>query len=379
MSLWAAISLFLTLFYVVQFLKAWFHWKRISVHTTTDKKPNTNFSLVIAARNEEENIQQLLETLRNLEYPSNQFEIIIVDDFSTDNTLAKLENAVSVFPNLKVLSLENLGLAHKKAFKKKAIQVGIHHASHKWIITTDADCQLDPKHLQALAFFINKHDPKFISGPVLYKPASIFGAMQTVEFMGLVTLGAAYLQREIPFLCNGANMAFPKAVFEDLNGFKGVDDDESGDDVWFMHKVYKRYPLEMFFMKHSNAIVRTKPSPGLSSFLNQRKRWTSKNSSYGKTNQTLILAADYLFYIAIVANLIAGIWRVSLHELLAVMLAGKFVVESLFFYQANRFFKIRRWFGWYLVAFIPQIFYVILIYPLSQLTRFEWKNRSFDV
>lgn len=378
MSFWVATSLFFTLFYVIQFLRAWHSWRSIPVETAVLGECTIKFSLVIAARNEEENIPELVNVLKSLQYHESQFEIIIVDDFSSDNTVALLKEATSVLSNLKVLSLEELGLKHKKAFKKKAIQIGIHHASNQWIVTTDADCKLDPRHLNALGAYITKYDPKFVSGPVLYEPNSAFGAMQGVEFSGLVALGGAYMQREIPFLCNGANMAFPKEVFQQLNGFKGVDQDESGDDVWFMHKVHVRYPLEMFFVKHPKLIVRTQPSPNLSSFLNQRKRWTSKNSSYGKTSQTIILAADYLFYISIVVNAVGSFWGYPFLELLAITLTSKFVIETLFFYETNRFFKTRKWFVWYLLAFLPQIFYVVLIYPLSQLTRFEWKNRKFD-
>jgi cellulose synthase/poly-beta-1,6-N-acetylglucosamine synthase-like glycosyltransferase len=354
--------------------------KRLPTHFTGSAKELNNFSIVVAMRNEQHNVAALLNSLTSLNYPKDKLEVILVDDFSEDLTVETLkEKLQDVDLDIKVISLKNEGLTHNRAFKKTAIQFGVAKAKHDWIATTDADCVYKPEYLKLLNAFIEKHKPKFVSAPVELAPANtLFQKMQALEFKGLVALGAAYLQRDKPFLCNGANLAFRREVFMQLNGFKGFDHFESGDDVWFMHKVQERYPFELYFAMHEGLVVRSSPTENLSAFVNQRKRWTAKNSGYKKVSQLVTLAFDYLFYLFVLVNLFGGIFSETLLVLAGFMILSKNLTEINLYAAVNKWIKTPFWPLIYFATVPFQIVYVVAIYPLSQLTKFNWKNRIFN-
>ncbi|MBI1185111.1 glycosyltransferase [bacterium] len=382
MALWLAFSLFCNLHYAWQFLLSYFALKKLPTAFKPDEKGSIKFSIVVALRHEVHNIPTLLSSLTSFDYPPENYEIILVDDFSEDETVAvarKLIAECKTAVQIKCYALAEEGLLHNRAFKRTAIQLGVNKANFDWIVTTDADCIHHAQYLRTLAGFIKKHQPKFVSAPVHLSPAqTLFQKMQSLEFKGLVGLGAAYIQRERPFLCNGANLAFQRKVFIQLNGYKGTDKYESGDDVWFMHKVQHRFPFEIYFAMHSHLIVKSAPCPDVPSFINQRKRWTSKNTGYHHLSQLATLSFDYLYYCAIAINAVLAFFSPAALHLLYFMLLTKVAVEVNFYSTLNYWIKTPWWSLTYLLTFPVQIFYVIAIYPLSQLTKYQWKNRFFN-
>jgi len=356
--------------------------KKLPLAFKIKEHSNLQFSFVVAMRNEEHNIAKLLASLSAQNFQHEQFEIILVDDFSTDQTLEVAQQTIvdlAIEHLVKVVSLQKEGLSHNAAFKKTAIQIGVSKAKFEWIVTTDADCFHSPNYLQTLAGFIEQYLPKFVSGPVSLSPAkNMFQKMQALEFKGLVGLGAAYIQRNRPFLCNGANLAFTKEVFSNLNGYKGIDHFERGDDIWFLHKVQERYPFEIFFAMHPNLLVKTEPCPNVNAFLEQRKRWTAKNSGYKKLSQLFTLGFDYLFYCSILINFLLSFFSDLAFDVLLLSLLSKMLVEINFYAALQKHLKNRFWLATYFYTFPVQIFYVVAIYPLSQLTKFTWKNRFFN-
>lgn len=365
----------LTLGYLWQFVSACISWYGIPTIRALSQDSQYAFSIVVAMRNEEQGIAHFIQNLLDLDYPAQGFEIVLVDDFSEDNSLEIAREWEQKVPQLRVLSMAQNPIPITSSFKKHAIHFGVQEASFKWIVTTDVDCRLQSSHLKALAQSIEQYQPVFISGPVLYYGTGFFAKMQAVEFTGLVQLGAAYIAKETPFLCNGANMAFKREVYLRLNG--ALSKGESGDDVWFLHKVARRYPFELCFAKHPSMRVYTNAMPSLKAFLHQRKRWTSKNASYPKNNQRLVLAMDYLFYVAILASFLWSIWDNTLLWVALAMLGMKALVEMLFFRLGAKFFKQPWWWWSYLLAIPFQLLYVVLIYPLSQFSQYSWKNRRF--
>ncbi|MFY0673618.1 MAG: glycosyltransferase [Bacteroidia bacterium] len=380
LKFWVLLCLVVNLYYVVQFLASYLALKNLPTDFSLTASKLNSFSIVVAMRNEQQNVISLLNSLKNLDYPKESIEVILVDDFSEDQTVETLtQKLTEIDIDIKVVSLKKEGLTHNRAFKKTAIQFGVAKAKNEWIATTDADCIYKPNYLQLLNAFIEKYKPKFVSAPVELLPTkTLFQKMQALEFKGLVTLGAAYLQRDKPFLCNGANLAFKREVFMSLNGFKGFDHFESGDDVWFMHKVQERYPFELHFAMHEGLVVQSRPSENLNSFINQRKRWTAKNSGYKKVSQLLTLAVDYLFYLFVLINLLGGIFSETMMGLAGFMILSKILIELNLYAAVNKWIRTPFWPLIYFVTVPFQIVYVVAIYPLSQLTKFNWKNRIFN-
>ncbi|MCB0736686.1 MAG: glycosyltransferase [Bacteroidetes bacterium] len=376
---WIGLCIAFTLFYFFQFVYATINWARIELFKpSSNSLHQNNFSIIVAVRNEEENIQQLLQNLNSLQFPKSQFEIILVDDQSTDQTLPLARKFGADIENLKVLSFDELEHSTIQGNKKRAIQLGVEAAKHEWVLTTDADCELNSNHLNSLDGFIQNYDSIFISGPVVYSTHNWFQHLQGIEFLGLVILGGAYLQAKNPVLCNGANLAFKRDVFRELNGYKGNLHQASGDDIWFMHKVFAEYPHKMHFAKCNDLIVKTKPSSTLSEFVNQRKRWTAKNATYQRKTYTATLAMDYLFYLSIISAFVMALFIPNIWWLVALQASVKFVAELMLYASAQSFFRTKNWMLHYCFAFPFQIIYVVAIYPLSQFSKFNWKNRRFN-
>ena len=110
-----------------------FGWKKITPFEHNYQPPATRLSIIIAARNEEETIGPLLSALNNQTYPQELFEVIVVDDHSTD----RRADVVKQFEKIKLVTLNEPG---QNSYKTKAIETGILHATGDLIITTDADC-----------------------------------------------------------------------------------------------------------------------------------------------------------------------------------------------------------------------------------------------
>src|SRR6266498_2049396 len=125
------ISVFI--FYSLLIIYYWLSWRSSSDFTAADRRNETNISVIVPARNEEKNIAQLLKALEQQAYPKNLFEVIVVDDHSTDQTA----EIVRQFPEARLLQLKDNDI---NSYKKKAIEKGIDAARNPFIVTTDADC-----------------------------------------------------------------------------------------------------------------------------------------------------------------------------------------------------------------------------------------------
>ncbi len=127
-------------------------------------KPNTRlqsqnrFSVVIPARNEEDNIEKCVASILENKYPSNLFEVIVADDFSTDNTVQIVKKLQQQFANLRLTQLDKIVSDKLNSYKKKSIETAIAQSSYDWIITTDADCKVSPQWLSLFDSYIQMNN-----------------------------------------------------------------------------------------------------------------------------------------------------------------------------------------------------------------------------
>ena len=235
-------------------------------------------------------------------------------------------------------------------------------ASGELIITTDADCIPPPGWLQNIALFKEKTNAVFIVAPVVFdcnsQPLQLFQAM---DFMVLQGITGASVYKKIHSMCNGANLAYERKVFYEVNGFAGIDQIASGDDMLLMHKIAKKYPDRIHYLKSTEAIVSTQPMQSWSAFFNQRVRWASKALYYDDKRIFWVLLLVYLFNLSFLVLLIAGFWN---SFLLAVPSIAcwllKTIVELPFFYSVAAFFN-KQWAVKFFFFFQPlHILYTII-------------------
>lgn len=221
--------------YVVLVLYMRAGWMRLPIIKPSTVVPQTKLSVIIAARNEEDNIGRTLDCLMAQDFPKELLEIIVVDDHSTDRT-----NEIILSYADRGVRLISLEAGDKlNSYKKYAINKAIDSSNGEIIVTTDADCRMGPHWLKTIIHFMEANDLYMVSSPVSYhEEKSYFENLQTLEFLYLIGLGAAGIGNGNPTTCNGANLAYRKAVFYEMGGFKGIDELASGDDELLLSLIH---------------------------------------------------------------------------------------------------------------------------------------------
>jgi poly-beta-1,6-N-acetyl-D-glucosamine synthase len=348
----------------------WLAWKSIPDYIPSVSSPQIKISVIIPARNEEENIGQLLQALKEQTYSSSLFEVIVVDDDSTDATASIIQQ----FAEVKLIQLKEDGI---NSYKKKAIENGIAAATGELIVTTDADCLPSPGWLKLIASFKKEKQSVFIAAPVVINcNASFVQLFQAMDFMVLQGITGAAVYKKKMSMCNGANLAYERKVFYEVNGFAGIDNIASGDDMLLMHKIWKQYPDRVHYLKSKEAIVSTEPMLTWKAFFNQRIRWASKAKKYDDKRIIVVLMLVYLFNLSFLILLIAGFWSSQYWLYLAGLWIAKTIIEFPFFISLSNFFN-KRWAIKLFFFFQPlHILYTIISGLFGQFGKYEWKGRK---
>jgi hypothetical protein len=209
-----------------------------------------------------------------------------------------------------------------------------------------------------------------VYAPVEFKAGNLFEKIQSMEFAGLVGIGGAAIRLKNPNMCSAANLLFEKSIFDEVEGYTGYDGIASGDDEFLMHKIFKRYPDGVHFLRNEKAIVYTSANTSLQQLADQRRRWVSKSTKYENRYITAILIAAYLFNLSVIVNLFVntafGLWQ----------LLAKTLTEGLFLYSVLRFFKRQNYLLFLPLAELFHILYVLIIGIWANMGTYTWKGRN---
>lgn len=343
--------------------------------STINHQPKTFFAIVVPFRNEVANLPHLLESIKNLDYPIDLFEIILVDDFSEDHSTRIIYNWRMENGKFQTTLLENLRISNSP--KKDAISRAIPIIKNEWIITTDADCVLPKNWLKTLDNYIQNHEVSMIVGSVAYDcKKTLLHHFQQLDLMSLqgATIGSFGLG--LGFMCNGANFCYKKYLFNELNGFIGNNKIASGDDVFLLQKAMQKHAKKVHYLKSSENIVVTKPADSWKILFQQRMRWASKTSSYQS-----VFGRD-LAVIVFLGNLglVVGCWLLVVGLLswqnLFVLFLIKFCLDYILLYKTNRFLTHKRM-RFLIVSSVFYTFFCVSVALFSIFGKYEWKGRRF--
>lgn len=372
--LWLLLTCCLLLPYTVLLLLYRFWWsktKTVAVNRTF--QPSIRFSIIIPARNEEQNIKACLQSIAQLNYPNELFEVIVMDDFSTDATVATAQQ----FPFVKVLELKTLLNEKINSYKKKAIELGIAASTGDYIVTTDADCIVPENWLYNFAFIIQQKPTVFIAAPVAMKEeGSAIKVFQSLDFLSLQGITAASVGAGFHSMCNGANLCYSKEAFYKVDGFKGVDHIASGDDMLLMHKLYKQYPNEVHYCKATDSVVLTEPVETIAAFFRQRIRWASKADKYDDKRIFAVLLLVYLLNVCLLILAISCLFINNNLQLLLLALGIKTIAELFFLFPVAQFYQKTKLLVWFPLAQPFHIVYTIVAGWLGKFGNYEWKGRT---
>lgn len=374
--------IFLLISYISFIGFIWFAWNQIKIYQPQTYTASTKVSVIVPVKNEAKNIEQLLFDFNQQTYQN--FEIIIINDASSDNTLEIL-NQFSAGFELKIIDLKP---SEKQiAYKKGAVQVGFQNTTGELILTTDGDCRVGKNWIATYAQFYEDKNAKFISGPVsFYQEVSWFERIQTIEFSSLIGSGASFMQLGYPNMCNGANLAYTKTVFEEVNAFQGNDQIASGDDEFLLHKIYEKYPNDVYFLKSPDVIVSTKAHQTWKGFYHQRKRWASKWNAY-QFNYIILLAIG-VFLLNFILSIGMSFcffelishkknWTTFPYEWLLIVFMVRLGGDYIYLNKIMRFLgKKINWVDFITLSFL-YIYYISFFGILANLSGgYQWKNQK---
>lgn len=364
--------IFLILLLIYSFLIDFYRrsWNQIPVYNIEDVN-DVKVSVIIAVRNEENNIEGLISLLINQNFPKDLYEVIVVDDHSSDETVNILQSLKSEH-----LSIVKIQLPDGVSSKKKAIEAGIKAAKGILIITTDADCRMNSSWIRSYASFYKKTGASFIAAPVIMDKQNTFrDIFQALDFLAMQAITGASVHKRFHTMCNGANLAYTKQAFIEVNGFEGIDEIPSGDDMLLMHKIFTRNPDKVMYMKNKEAIIATYPEASWKNFIHQRIRWASKAVHFKDKRIFYVLLLTYLLNVCFIVLSIGAIINVSWVSFLLMFILAKILIEFPFINAAAIFFGQQRLMNYFPFLQPVHIVYVIVSGWLGRFGSYQWKSR----
>ena len=368
------ISYGLLFIYTALILWYTYNWYKIKQPTARCNNLSTPITVIIPARNEEANIAKCLESIINQSYPKHLTEVLVINDASTDNTSNIVEKYAKNHSYIKhhFLSLSE----NEKAHKKRAIEFGVNQAKNPLIVCTDADCTHPCNWLTKIVAIHESGNYQFIAAPVMLNTGNkISSVFQTLDFLTLQGITGASVNAGFHSMCNGANIAYTKEAFLKVNGFNGIDDLPTGDDMLLMHKIALAYPKQTIWIKDKETITLTDAMPTWQSFFNQRIRWASKATYYTDKSIISVLFLVYFFNVWLVVLPIIAVFNPNYLELFFIIIGIKIIIEYLFIIPVACFFNKLSWL-WTFPLFQPvHILYTIVSGWLGKFGKYEWKGR----
>lgn len=356
-----------------------YHWRRIPDWSpSAESVPCTPVTVVMAARNEAENIGACLESILSGSYPPHLTEIIVVDDHSEDETA----DIAARFPGVLVIRLADQSAPMPASSpKKRALELALAHAGGRLVVTTDADCIAGPNWLRSLALYYEQGGARLLAAPVsFHREKNLFERFQSLDFIGLMGITGAGIQSRKQRMGNGANLAYEKSLFEEVGGYGGSEHRASGDDMFLIQKAAAQNPEWVCFIKSRDALVYTRAMPSLGDFVQQRLRWGAKNAALPEWPIRLILALVWLFCLFLLLGLpwawlsAKGLSGAAAWVTLA--LGIKALFDYIFLREMCRWFHRRDLMAYFWPSFLMHTLYIALIGLASILVkRYRWKGR----
>lgn len=366
------LTLVITIIYIFFIFLLRSKWLKIPYSEKTLAADDFLATVVVPVRNEAANIKTLVDSILASNQTGGRYELLIIDDHSDDNTAAFVIGIAKTHQHIHLLKLPG-DLEGKKA----AITYGVSQANSQLIICTDGDGLVGPH-------WLAHHKAAFSRGAKLsFGPVLLFGKEKSsvidglnLELSALVTTGAATLQLGKPTMINGCNYSFSKDAFEFVNGFLGNESVPTGDDEFLLRKIFASYPKEITFIKHEEALVKSKAPASLSTFYNQRKRWASKWRLHEDNNSKLLSVFIFSCYALWILALIYSFIENNFYGVTIIGLKGvvDYVYVSMGSKLQERRVSLVIFFGLQIIYPI----YVVFFGLASNFGKYRWRKRTYS-
>lgn len=325
-------------------------------------------SVIVAARDEEENIRDCLISLNNLNYPEGKVQIIIVDDKSTDRTGEIVDEFIKDKTKfLKVVTQRNIGELKGKTL---AIASGIEKATGEIIMTTDADCVVSPDWAKTIVSYYTSDDVAIVDGMTNQHEYSAFSSMQSVDFIYLLTVASGSINMGKPLSCIGNNMSYRRSVYEEIGGYTALKFSVT-EDFNLLMATHKLKKYKIIYPVDPGALVTSKPCLNYKSLYRQKKRWSIGG-----------LESDFAGYFVMTTAFITHICMMLTPFLYStsvfLLFAFKVFIDYFFLAPVYRKLNLKFKLKDFLIFEIYFILYVFIVpFVLVFDRKVEWKGRKY--
>jgi len=330
-------------------------------------------SVIIAARNEEKNLPQLLQDLSKQEYPNDKYEVIIADDRSEDSTWNIISEYASGHSN--IIGVQITKKSEDMTPKKHALSRAIKASSGgEIILSTDADCRIPMTWIHSMVHAFDPGTGIVVGLSTVQKnPNSLLNQHQFLDFFALMTANAGAIGWNRAWSGSGQNLAYKRSFYDKIGGFTSVADELSGDDMFLVQSIAKY--ASVYFNLDSHSFVTTEPVQSLSDFFSQQIRWasnTKKLSGYSRFGFLFFLLTTYFTNVGLFISALFF----PMFSLFIPAIFIKFVFDTLLFTAGAIKFHFRLNPIQIILWVLFQIIYIPMLGVLSLIGRFNWKATS---
>lgn len=327
-------------------------------------------TLIIPFRNERPNLPTLAAELKRIASPN--LEILLIDDHSEDGSSEFLEDLMKGIQGVQVLQCPGAG-------KKAALDFGISQARGEIILTSDADCKFPDDWVKKMTYSFRQSEVMLVAGPVVSeaKGTRFFEKFQQIEWFSILLLTQVSFSRKQPLMCSGANLAFRKKAFEEVNGYSGNEKWLSGDDEFLLKKVVGWFgPESCVYLPLREVLVTTNPQANWRALVKQRIRWAGKWKAHRSFSHA---------FSAIIAFLAQLIWLGSIYLIgqngsalafFGVIWVIKILAEKASLDKVRGSLGFKPSHGYFILTSLIHPFFVIWVGLGTLFIKVRWKGRT---
>jgi cellulose synthase/poly-beta-1,6-N-acetylglucosamine synthase-like glycosyltransferase len=324
-------------------------------------------SVIVSAKNEEENITRCMDSLVKLDYPKDKIELLMVNDNSSDGTKDIILSYAEKYPEIKYLETEDI--PSKIRGKAKALSQAVKKSGGEFIFTTDADCEVKPSWVKEMLKYYDV-DTGVVSSYSIIKPKNISWAVQSLDWIYLLTIASGSDGIGNPLSCVGNNMSYRKKAYEEVGGYEKIKYSVT-EDFMLLKTIRTATKWKTKFPLNADTVNYTLPGMSFMELYRQKKRW-------GRGGLDIVLPGYLVGLIGwcISASLLLGWLFVPVNAYL-IILISKIILDIIFILPA-----VLRFRSFKTLLYLPlfEIYFSLYAFALPFILLFDrdviWKEQK---
>jgi cellulose synthase/poly-beta-1,6-N-acetylglucosamine synthase-like glycosyltransferase len=331
-------------------------------------------SIIVSARNEAPDIDACLEALAAQQYCA-AFQVIVVNDHSTDDTAARVRQHAEQWPGTgELVLIEAPDPPLHAGPKKNALAGGIAASDGELLLFTDADCQPPPGWVASMVDCFVEEQVGLVAGYADRTADGFLARILAVDDLGIGALGEGGIGHGAGLSCTGRSLAYRRRLYDEVGGFASIGHLISGDDVYFLRHVAASGVWQMRYNAAAEAVVReTRERQALGTVFRQKLRHASKASRYEGAARLLGLGV-YAYHLALAAGVVRAVLGGEGQIFFCLVWGSRWVLDlALLWRFAPRPEDRRRLLHLPFLEFL-YIPYVLLFVPLARIVGFRWRD-----